>query len=98
MIQNISLEVPGFLGKLLNFGSVTIETAGVGAFTFDLVKNPRGVQAEIFRRVEAFQRQKRREAAERHRNELLDWFTVYDQIRNPTSPAAHPQSPRQQEP
>jgi membrane protein YdbS with pleckstrin-like domain len=98
VIQNISLEVPGFLGKLLNFGSVTIETAGAGAFTFDLVRNPRGVQAEIFRRVEAFQHQKRRETAERRRNELLDWFTAYDQIRNSTSPAAHPQSPRQQEP
>jgi hypothetical protein len=55
VIQNISLEIPGLLGKLLNYGSVTIETAGAGAFTFDYVKDPRGVQAEIFRRVEAFQ-------------------------------------------
>jgi len=85
MIQNIGLEISGLLGKLLNYGSVTIETAGAEAFTFDQVKDPRGVQAEIFRRVEAFQRRQRQEAAERHRAELLDWFTVYDQIRNTTA-------------
>ena len=97
MIQNISLEIPGILGKLLNYGSVTIETAGAGAFTFDYVKDPRGVQAEIFRRVEAFQSRQRQVAAERHRNELLDWFTVYDQIRNSTSPAPRSPSLHQQE-
>jgi hypothetical protein len=91
VIQNISLEISGFLGRLLNYGSVTIETAGAGAFTFDYVKDPRGVQAEIFRRVEAFQSQQRQAAAERHRNELLDWFAVYDQIRYSASSA--PQSP-----
>ena len=97
MIQNISLEIPGFLGKLLNYGSVTIETAGAGAFTFDHVKDPRGVQAEIFRRVEAFQNQQRQAAAERHRNELLDWFAVYDQVRYSTSPVPQSPSSHQQE-
>jgi hypothetical protein len=52
MIQNISLEIPGILGKLLNYGSVTIETAGAEAFTFDYVKDPRGVQADISRRAD----------------------------------------------
>lgn len=104
MIQNISLEIPGILGRLLNYGSVTIETAGVEAFAFDYVKDPRGVQAEIFRRVEAFQRRQRQEAAERHRAELLDWFTVYDQVRHSTAlrqaqdtaPATRPPSSHQQ--
>jgi CRP-like cAMP-binding protein len=79
-IQNVSLEIPGVLGKLLNYGSVTIETAGAEPFTFDCVKNPRDVQAEIFRRVEMFQQLERQEEAERRRAELIDWFTVYDQI------------------
>ena len=97
MIQNISLEIPGFLGKLLNYGSVTIETAGAGAFTFAYVKDPHGVQSEIFRRVEAFQQHQRQQEAERRRAELLDWFTVYDQIRNRTAPATPPPSLHQQE-
>jgi len=97
MIQNISLEIPGLMGRLLNYGSVTVETAGAGAFTFDLVKDPRGVQAEIFRRVEAFQNRQREEEAERHRNELLDWFAVYDQIHRPASLTPWPASSHPQE-
>ena len=81
MIQNIKFEIPGLIGKLLNYGSVTIETAGAGPFTFDYVKNPSGVQAEIFRRMDAFKKRQERAAAERHRRELLDWFAVYDQMR-----------------
>jgi uncharacterized membrane protein YdbT with pleckstrin-like domain len=80
MIQNINLEIPGLAGQILNFGSVTIETAGAGAFTFPYVVDPHQVQSEIFRRMEAFQQRQRQEEAERHRNELLDWFTVYDQL------------------
>jgi len=97
MIQNVSMEVPGFSGKLLNYGSVTIETAGAGAFTFEYVKDPRGVQAEIFRRVEAFQRWQRQAEAERHRAELLDWFTVYDQMSNLTGHATRSPPTHQQE-
>ncbi len=97
MIQNISLEIPGFLGRVLNYGSVTIETAGAGAFTFDYVKDPRSVQSEIFRRVDTFQSKQRQEAAERHRNELLDWFAVYDQIHSSISPAPQSLSAHQQE-
>jgi len=83
-IQNTSLEVPGVWAKLLNYGSVTIETAGTEPFTFAFVKDPRGVQAEITRRVAAFQRQKDRQEADQHRAELLDWFSVYDQMRDPS--------------
>ena len=82
-IQNITLEIPGVLGKLLDYGSVRIETAGGEAFTFAYVKDPRSVQVEIFRRVEAFQRRQRQEEAERRRSELLDWFSVYDGLRQP---------------
>jgi len=96
VIQNINLEIPGFLAKLLNYGSVTIETAGAGAFTFNLVKDPRSVQAEIFRRVEDFQSQQRQNEVERHQAELLDWFSVYDQIRQ-SSPSAPQFLPLQQQ-
>jgi len=96
-IQNTSLEIPGIWGKLLNYGSVTIETAGTEPFTFAYVKDPRGVQTEISRRVEAFQSLLRQQEAERRRAELLDWFSVYDQIRSSTPPADQSPSPHQQE-
>ncbi len=82
MIQNVNLKVPGVIGRLFGYGSVTIETAGAGAFTFDYVKNPQAVQTEIFRRMAAFTQRKRQEEAQRRRDELLDWFTVYDEMRN----------------
>ncbi|MGD2103966.1 MAG: cyclic nucleotide-binding domain-containing protein [Anaerolineae bacterium] len=83
MVQNVSLRVPGLIGRVLGYGSVTIETAGAGAFTFDCVKNPEAVQTEIFRRVEGFEKRERQKRAQRRRDELLDWFTVYDQMRHP---------------
>ncbi len=82
MIQNVNLRVPGVIGRLFGYGSVTIETAGSGAFTFDYVKDPQAVQTEIFRRMAAFTERKRQEEARRRRDELLDWFTVYDEMRN----------------
>jgi uncharacterized membrane protein YdbT with pleckstrin-like domain len=88
-IQNVNLRVPGVVGRLLRYGSVTIETAGAGAFTFDYVKNPQAVQAEIFRRMETFERREREREAERRQDELLDWFSIYDQMRHPeTGPGA----------
>jgi len=83
MIQNVNLTVPGLIGRVLGYGTVTIETAGAGPFTFDYVKNPESVQAEIFRRVESFDENERHKRARRRRDELLDWFTVYDQMRHP---------------
>jgi uncharacterized membrane protein YdbT with pleckstrin-like domain len=81
-IQNVNLTVPSLAGRLLGYGSVTIETAGAGAFTFDYVKNPRAVQREIFRRMEVFKKRAREREAERRQDELLDWFSVYDQLRH----------------
>jgi len=83
MIQNVNLKVPTLIGRILGYGSVTIETAGAGAFTFDHVKDPQAVQTEIFRRMATYAQRQRREEAERRRDELLDWFTVYDQMRHP---------------
>jgi membrane protein YdbS with pleckstrin-like domain len=96
VIQNVQFEVPGTLAKFLNYGSVTIETAGAGAFTFDLVKDPSGVQAEVFRRMEAFRKRQAQADAEQHRQELLDWFTVYDELRETATPTPHSPVPQQE--
>jgi hypothetical protein len=95
-VQNISLQIPGVTGRAFNYGSVTIETAGQGAFTFDYVRDPRRVQAEIFRRTEAFRRRRRQQDADHLRAELMDWFSVYDQLRHPDSEPADPPQPPQE--
>jgi len=47
--------------------------------------------------VEAFQAKQRQQEAYRRRTELLDWFSVYDQIRNSAPPANLPPSSYYQE-
>ncbi len=79
-VQNIIVSIPGLLARLLNFGSVEVETAGEEPFTFDLVKDPNSVRAEIARRVEASRKKKQQEETKRRRDELLEWFSVYDNI------------------
>jgi CRP-like cAMP-binding protein/membrane protein YdbS with pleckstrin-like domain len=79
-VQNIAVSVPGPLARFLGYGSVVIETAGEDPFTFDLVRDPNGVRAEISRRVDARRRQILQETAHRRRDELLEWFSVYDHI------------------
>jgi CRP-like cAMP-binding protein/membrane protein YdbS with pleckstrin-like domain len=95
-VQNITVTVPGPLARLLRYGSVVIETAGEEPFTFNLVKNPNEVRAEISRRVDARRRQLLHETARQHRDELLEWFSVYDQIHQTRAHKPEP-SPQEEE-
>jgi membrane protein YdbS with pleckstrin-like domain len=61
-IQDVRYVIPGVMYNLLNVGSVIMETAATeGEFTFDWVHDPRGVQEEIFARVEAFKEREKRD-------------------------------------
>lgn len=72
-----------FWGRVLHFGDVVVETAApAGAFHFRTVYRPDAVQAEIFSHIEAARRRQREQEAERRRTEMLDWFSVYDEIRS----------------
>ncbi len=93
VIQNVGLEIPSLLGRILKYGSVKIETAGAGAFTFDSVKNPREVQQVIFNKMEAFEEEQQRQEAQRRRDEMLNWFSVYDEMRHPEAQRRSSASP-----
>lgn len=80
MIQNVRFEVPNLWASLLKYGCVLVQTAGRGDFTFDKVGDPAGVQAEIFRRIEAYQERYRQQETERRRREMAEWFAVYDEL------------------
>lgn len=81
-VQNIALSIPGPIAQLLNYGTVVIETAGeTGAFRFEYVHNPRGVQEEIFnRREKQSQRQREAEMLRRH-SEMAEWFEIYEELK-----------------
>ena len=80
VIQNVRFEIPNPWAGLLNYGCVLVQTAGRGDFTFDHVGNPADVQAEIFRRIEAYRERHRQQEAERRRREMAEWFAVYEEL------------------
>jgi len=96
MIQNVSLVIPDVVAATLNYGDVVVQTAGKGLFTFERVPNPREVQSEIFRRMQAFRDAQRQAEASRRRAELAEWFSVYDEIREniPSTPGVDLPDPK----
>ncbi|MBC7232184.1 MAG: cyclic nucleotide-binding domain-containing protein [Chloroflexi bacterium] len=81
MIQNVSLKKPGPLAALLNFGDVVIQTAGPGGtFTFAGVHRPSEVQRTIFRRIEAYEEERKRQEREQRKSELSTWFQIYHEM------------------
>lgn len=76
-IQNVSLELPTPIANILNYGTVKIYTAGgEGTLDFTFVRDPRRVQAEIFRRLTAHEEAQRR--AQREQVDLAEWFSVFE--------------------
>ncbi|MEJ2559704.1 MAG: cyclic nucleotide-binding domain-containing protein [Anaerolineae bacterium] len=78
VIQNITYSVPGFFHKLLNMGSVVIETAGTAAtFTFVNVFDPSAIQQEVFNRMVAYQEKQRQQRRVREDTRTADWVGEY---------------------
>ena len=78
MIQDVSYTKPSFIAQRLDFGDVRLETAAaVGLFTFDSVPHPQQVQAEIFKRLEAFRQRARQEEERRRQEEIIRLLARY---------------------
>lgn len=79
-IQNVSANRPGLLQTLFNFGTVSIETAGVDSdITFENVPNPSQIQSDIFKRLDEFQQQQRVKEGAQRRKEYAVLLDVYKQ-------------------
>jgi uncharacterized membrane protein YdbT with pleckstrin-like domain len=84
MIQNVSLEKPGFWSAVLNYGNVLIQTAGPqGSLNFAGVHRPIEVQREIFRRLEAYREDRQRRERQQRKDELATWFEVHEELAQP---------------
>jgi len=80
-VQDVRYEIPSPIAVLLKYGNVLIETAGKsGMLTFTDVSNPAQIQEEIFRRIQRFERnKKRREWADR-RAEMIHALGAYQEV------------------
>jgi CRP-like cAMP-binding protein/membrane protein YdbS with pleckstrin-like domain len=80
-IQNVSYDIPNPFATLLDYGTVMIYTAGeVGRLDFMYVRDPKRVQAEIFRRLTAYEAQKGRQSRQERWEELPQWFATYEEM------------------
>ncbi|MBN1180569.1 MAG: PH domain-containing protein [Anaerolineae bacterium] len=80
-ITNVRFE-QSVMGRILRYGDVFVETAALGGdFKLRFVGRPQDVQKEIFSHMNAYRSTLQERDAERRRLELLDWFSVYDEIR-----------------
>ncbi len=88
-IQNISFDIPGVFGQLLQYGHVTLETAGtMGKFELRYLRHPQRVQSEISKRQREYNQRQKKAEVERRREELLSWFAMYDTLRDEKRAAA----------
>jgi hypothetical protein len=79
-IQNVSANRPNFLATLFNYGNVKVETAGATAdIVFENVPSPGVIQADIFRKLDAFRQQQRIQEGKMRRDEYAVLLDVYKQ-------------------
>lgn len=79
-VQNVRYQ-QGVLGRLLNFGDVTVETAGrEQAVVFLEVPRPAEIQSIIFQRIDQLNERLAREEAVRQRDQIAVWFTAYHDL------------------
>ena len=78
-IQNVSFDIPSPLATILNYGTVIVYTAGIeGRLDFEWVRDPKTVQAEIFRRLGAYEEAQRRRQRDESWADLPQWFAEYE--------------------
>jgi membrane protein YdbS with pleckstrin-like domain len=76
-VQNVRYQ-QGFWGGLLNFGDVTVETAGrTQAVLFHEVPGPTDIQRKIFERIDQLNDRRAGEEATRRQDQLTKWFRAY---------------------
>ena len=78
-IQAVEFERLGFLGLVLNYGTVYIRI-GDARFTFDTVYNPSEVQRELFVRIDRRNYQDKQREAEAARQRMLDVIEAYHAV------------------
>ena len=89
-IQSVEFERLGFIGLVLNYGTVYIRI-GDTRFSFDNVYNPSEVQRDLFRRIASQANRDRRREADAERQRILDVLEAYHEVtRNSLPPEKTP--------
>jgi uncharacterized membrane protein YdbT with pleckstrin-like domain len=82
-IQNVRTSV-SFVGRLLDFGDLDIETAGMGRpITFPSISHPIKVRETIFRYMDGLTERQRSQQQTERQIEMIDWLDGYRYLTNP---------------
>ena len=92
-VQDIDVDVPNLLARLLDMGDVKIKTGAAGSdLTFLGVADPYGVQRDIFHRLAKLRRKRDEQGRRQRYQEMITWLTVYHQVTSSkTSQAGAPE-------
>jgi hypothetical protein len=81
-IQNVRFEIPHVVATFFDYGTVFVYTAGAeGRLDFEWIQHPSAVQAEIFRRLGAYEDRQRQSKRSERWDDLSEWFSVYEKVR-----------------
>lgn len=81
-VENVRTEQDGFLPTIFNYGHVHIETAGVDSnMVFENVRNPRGVQNQIFSKRDKFNKAQDEARAKRQLDQNATLLEMYEERR-----------------
>ncbi len=81
-IQNLGFEIPNIPARIFNYGHVYFETAGeAGQFRLQWVHHPQEIQSTIANRQYQYNQRQQDIAAARRQQELLSWFSTYDDLK-----------------
>ncbi len=78
-VLSLRYERVGLLGLLFNYGTV-IANIGTAEFRFDGVFDPKGVQNDIYRRMETLNARKVQAETDKRRQEISQWIGAYHTI------------------
>ncbi len=78
-ITTVNADIKGITNTMFNVGDVVIAKTGGDKLVFERVHDPKSVQQDIFKRIEASAEKKRAREKEQRRKELTDWIGIYDE-------------------
>ncbi|NTW37629.1 MAG: hypothetical protein HGB17_16255, partial [Syntrophobacteraceae bacterium] len=85
-VQDIDVDVPNLLARVLDMGDVKIKTGAAGSdLTFHAVSDPYGVQRDIFHQLAKLRRTEERQRRAQTMEEITRWLTVYNELTTKTT-------------
>ncbi len=81
-VQNVVFQQNGIWATIFDYGDVVISTAASDeGFTFNMVPNPKYVQATVFQKLNRFRLRDEQRRASSRQQELIEALSVYHQLR-----------------